>query len=156
MASINPGIHKAKCVGFEVNDKNGKLELIVYLDVLDEGGVSAGELTTFLYFSEGALKYSIEKLHAMGWKGTTPAELASLSVEQISDQVSIKVEDTEYQGKPQRRVTILTKGGRITASNPVDLKTFAARVAALAGSSFGAASLGGSKPVVDSKDDIPF
>lgn len=132
---------------------NGTLQIAIDMELFDAQGQSAGSMTTFLYFSEGAAVYSYERLRAMGWKGTGPDDIDKLD-NIFSNKVPCRVtapeaytaaDGTKKMGTS--KLEILAGGGTVKLDKTVDVGTFKARLRALGGSSGGAApATGGGGP----------
>lgn len=143
--ALKDGIYKGKGVegGVQWGEKdNGNLELILDLMLETDDGPVKGQ--TFLYMTESAAPYSIERLKALGWKGESYADLHSLAG--IGDKiVDVQKFSQVYEGKPQHKLQIVSGGGRFETKKPVDPKLFAARVAAIMGKGSGSGNGGASK-----------
>lgn len=86
-------------------------------------------VTTFLYFSEKAAKYSIPKLKAAGWDGSPG--YAGLGSKECEVEVSYET----YEGKERMKVDIKDGGGGITLDRPLQgtqKDAFRAKLAAMA------------------------
>lgn len=122
--------------------------------------------TTFLYFSDAASPYAVERLRACGWRGADISDLSGISKNEID--VGIKYET--YKGEPRMKVDIATGGGRITLEKPMgdkEKRAFAARMkGVLAGSATVTATTARKAPSREpdydpnagftSEDEIPF
>lgn len=120
------GIHKGIIIKGSAQygeSKNGNPELILGCLVDDRS------YSTVLYFSAEAAPYSIEKLRSAGWKGNDLSDLSSLySGQPVMFEFSYEI----YEGKQRLKVQIFS-GGKFETANPVDPKSFAAKVAAITG-----------------------
>ena len=67
-------------------------------------------LTTFLFFSDGAKPYSIDRLLALGWDGSDDPSFVGIDANEVD--VVVKYED--YKGEQKMKVEILTGGGKVT------------------------------------------
>jgi hypothetical protein len=106
--------------------KNGNEQVAINLDLVDLGR----NVTTFLPFTDAAAPYSIERLHALGWKGGEDPSFPGISENEV--QVQIKYET--YQGKEQMKVDIVTGNGRVSLKDPmndVQRRGFMSRLAKL-------------------------
>jgi hypothetical protein len=138
MADIAAGRYKGKAVkgSEQYNMLEGKAPCVA-IDLKIASAAGDVFMTTFLYFSEAAAPYSYERLRALGWKGTGPADLADLST--LDQEVDIEVTKEVYEGKERTKANILTGASRVTLTDKVDPKIFAAKVAAMLGNSGAAA-----------------
>jgi hypothetical protein len=102
---------------------NKTLQIAVDLNIPELGR----SCTTFLYLSAAAAPYSIERLRALGWKGTDIRNLEGID----TNEVDVEVRSEMYENKQQWRVEILTGPGRVVLQSTVDKDAFAARLAAL-------------------------
>lgn len=86
-------------------------------------------LTTFLFFTDNATEFAIQRLRACGWTGDDVTKLVGIDTNEID--VSVKYET--YQGKERMKVEIATNGGgRVKLQATMDEKakrSFGARVA---------------------------
>ena len=120
---IKAGHYKARAIrGMEQygESSTGTLQLTIELNVPALGR----SLKTFLYFSEAATPYSMERLRALGWTGTDLRKLDGID----TNEVEVEVRNETYEGKPHTRIEIVTRG---MAAKAIDADTFASRVAAL-------------------------
>lgn len=121
------GSYKAKVVGKDYcKSKGGAEQLAVRFEVVD--GVEAGhQIMEFLSFSDAALKYTVEKMRAMGWAGLDLADLSTLG----TNEVEIVVRPEEWDGQVKMRVKFINSLGGValkTALNEGERKSFAARM----------------------------
>lgn len=105
-----------------------ELELVVPMagDVEERKRVS-----TFLYFSEKAAPYSIERLQALGWTGD---DVGQPLVGIDRNEVDVSVSYETFEGKERMRVDILTGGGRVQLKhqmNDAERRQFGARFKSL-------------------------
>lgn len=155
---INPGQYEGKAIKDTVQygeTSNGSLQIGIDMELFDDKGVSIGSMTTLLYFTEAAAIYSYERLRAMGWKGQGPDEIDKLD-DIFETKVPVRVtvpeaytaaDGTEKMGSS--KLEILTGGGSLKLSNPVEVSQFKARLRSLgaapppAGQSSGGGNNGG-------------
>lgn len=131
--SIPAGTYKGRgVVGSEQFGvtKNGNEQIVVDLDVaLADGEVR--RLSTFLYFSDAAAQYALDRLRALGWTGDDVTNLAGID----ANEVDVDVKYEMYDGEPKMRVEINTGGGRVKLTDQMNDKQkagFAARMKAFA------------------------
>ncbi len=145
--SIQAGKYRGRAVaGSEQygQTKNGNDQIAIDLDL------ETGErVSTFLFFSEKAAKYSIQRLRALGWQGSDLADLSGIDL----NDVDVEISYDEWEGKQTMKVNIVT-GGTVTLDKPLDDKgkrAFAAKFKGLA------ASMAGAKPANGAtKGETPF
>ena len=156
---ISAGNYEGKAVkgGVQFGETNaGNLQIAVNMELFDPQNNSVGEMTTFLYFTEGAQVYAYERLRLMGWKGTGPDDLDEKLGDVLTNKVPCRVTPpetfTDKDGSKklgQAKLEIIT-GGTVTLSKPVDVSTFKQRLKTLGGTSSSAGSssgtAGGPKP----------
>lgn len=123
---VEPGFYKGRAIaGSEQYGTTKKGDEQIAIDVeIPSLGCS---YTTFLYFTEAAAPYAIERLRACGWQGNDISKLAGIDKNEIT--VGIKYET--YQGKERMKIDIATGGGRVQLENPLDeraKRAFAARM----------------------------
>lgn len=161
---ITHGNYKAKAIKASVQlgeSTTGSLQIFIDLDLKDASGVSLGQMTTMLYFTEGAAVYSWERLRALGWKGQGPDDIDSLTAPDgnglYDNEVDARVtQPDQYKATDgtiktgTSKVEIVTGGaGKVTMAKSVDAATFKARLKALAGGGGSTAPVsggGGSPP----------
>ncbi len=68
-------------------------------------------LTTFLFFTEAAKPYSIDRLRALGWDETSD-DPSLPGIDRNEVDVVVKYED--YKGEQKMKVEVLTGGGKVT------------------------------------------
>lgn len=133
MSDIQPGVYKGRAiVGSEQfgSTSKGNDQIAIDLEVPELGR----NLTTFLVFSTDAAPYSIDRLRACGWDGSTNADgspnLATIGANEIDVQVKYR----DYNGEQKLDVQIMTGGGRvkITEFDASSKRQFGARFSALA------------------------
>lgn len=106
------GRHKARGVADSAqkgHTKNGIEQVAVDLELLELGRM----VTTFLFFSDAAAPYAIERLYALGWDGSDDPSFPGIDRNEV--EVDIKYE--LYEGKEQMKVDIVTGGGRVVLQN---------------------------------------
>jgi hypothetical protein len=124
--AIEPGYYKGRAVaGSEQygHTSNGTEQIAVDIDA----PTFNRRFTTFLYFSDAAAPYAIEKLRACGWTGSDLGNLYGIDANEIDFSVKYEV----FEGKERMKVDIATGGGRITLEKPMsekDKRAFAARM----------------------------
>ena len=133
MAEIKTGRCKVKAImGSQQYGLAGDKETPqIAIDVTskDWGGAS---MTTFLFFTAAAAKFSFDRLWALGWKGKTAADLGNMTGID-TNEVDFEVRDEPYEGKSRLKGEILMGPGRVTIEKTIAPDAFAARVAALVG-----------------------
>lgn len=154
--TIAPRDYEGRAIkgGVQIGEtESGTLQIAIDMDVLDQDK-SVGQMTTFLYFSEGAAVYSYERLRALGWKGQGPEDIDKLD-DIYTNKVPVRVTVPEqYKDKSgvtktgNSKLEILTGAGTVKLSKPLDMNTFKARLRAIGGggSAAPAASGGGTAP----------
>jgi hypothetical protein len=86
--------------------------------------------TVFLSFAPNAVPYSIAKLQACGWKGTSVADLGNLTgIDR--EVVQIEAKEDVYDGKTRIQLDIRTGPGTVTMTKTMSKEDFVARVKAL-------------------------
>ena len=156
--TISPGQYKARGVKGSAQlgeTEKGNLQIAVDLDIKDAQGQSLGQMTTFLYFTDGAQAYSYERLRALGWQGKGADDIDKLDGID-ANEVEIRVTQPESYKAPDgtmkmgnSKCEILTGAGKVTLAKPLDADTFKARLRALggpAGGSSAPAPTGGGGP----------
>lgn len=136
------------------NTRNGGEQLVIDVDVPSLGRA----LSVFLYFTDKAAPYALEKLRACGWAGDDVTKLVGID----KNEVDVAVKYETYNGEERMKVDIQAGGGgRVKLDAPMDDKSkrmFGARVAQMLKQSPGN---GVAKPkpapsVTVGDDDIPF
>jgi hypothetical protein len=124
--NITEGRYKAHAIkGSEQYGEagSGTLQLAIDLEVPELGRT----LTAFLYFSEAATPFSIDRLRTLGWQGDNIRDLKGID----ANEVDVDVRTEVFEGQTRWRVEILTGPGRVTLTKSLDKDAFAERVAAL-------------------------
>jgi hypothetical protein len=155
---ISAGNYEGKAVkgGVQFGETNaGNLQIAINMELFDAQNNSVGEMTTFLYFTEGAQTYAYERLRLLGWKGTGPDDIDKLDdifTNKVPCRVTAPEPFTDKDGSKkmgQSKLEIVT-GGTVTLSKPVDTSTFKQRLKMLGGTgsstSSGGGTAGGPKP----------
>lgn len=93
---------------------NGTEQVAIDLDIPELGR----QLTTFLYFSEEAAPYALERLRALGWDGSDDASFPGIS----TNEVDVKVWYENYKGEDKLKVDIVTAGGRVVIKDRMNEK----------------------------------
>lgn len=128
--TIEAGFYKGRAIagseqyGFT---NKGDEQIVLQFDVPE----IATTLSTFLYFSEKAAPFAIERLRACGWRGNDVTNLDGID----ANEVVLQVKYETYEGEQKMKVEIKANGGRVTLDRPLDDKAkrqFAARMKALA------------------------
>ncbi len=128
----------------EVGDSpNGKPEMVLQVFVPE----LSKTFSNVLYFSQEAAEYSYERLRAAGWSGADLSDMTGLGSKKVDFEIRYEeyTPPGETQSKTTMKTQIMTGGGRIKVGKPMDLKSFAAKVAILTG-----------KKVPDGVPPIPF
>lgn len=159
---ITAGNYEGKAIRGKVQlgeTPNGTLQIAIDME-LHNGNESVGQMTTFLYFSDGAALYSYERLRALGWKGTGPDDIDKLDdifENKVPCRVTAPVPYTDPKDGTQKmgtaKLEILTGAGTVVLSKPLDAGTFKSRLRAMGGSSGGG---GGSAPATGGGVKPPF
>lgn len=119
---------------------NGNEQIALDLEIPSIGKT----FTTFLFFSDAAAPYAIERLRACGWKGDDLSKLTGIS----DNEVTVQIKYETYNGEQRMKVDIATGGGRVKLENQMDEKAkraFATRMKALVKGSGGGNGNGGQK-----------
>ncbi len=150
--TIAPGNYEAKAVkdGIQIGEtENGTLQIALEMEVFDAQGKTIENMTTFMYFSEGAAVYSYERLRALGWEGKGPEDIDNLSGI-YKNKVPVRVTAPEqYKDKTgamkmgQSKLEILSGTGTVKLSKPLDMSTFKARLRAIGGGAPATGTSGG-------------
>jgi hypothetical protein len=154
---ITAGNYEGKAIKGKVQlgeTPNGTLQVAIDMELFDAQNNSVGQMTTFLYFSEGSAVYSYERLRALGWKGTGPEDIDKLN-DIFDTKVPCRVTVPEQYKDPKdgsmkmgaSKLEIMAGSGTVVLNKPVDVSTFKARLRALGGGGGGSApASGGNAP----------
>lgn len=117
----------------------GGLQLAIDMELFDAQSKSLGEMTTFLYFTEGAAPYSYDRLRLLGWKGKGADDIDKLD-DIFTNRVPCRVTAPEpymdaagIKKMGTAKLEIMAGAGTVTISKPLDVNTFKARLRALGG-----------------------
>lgn len=154
---VNPGNYEGKAIKGKVQlgetDK-GTLQIALDMDLFVDKDAKEpiGQMTTFLYFSDGAAVYSYERLRLLGWKGAGPDDIDKLddifSV-RVPCRVTVPESYKAADGTTKTGVSkleILAGAGTVTLNKPLDTNTFKARLRAIGGGGPAPAAGGGTAP----------
>jgi hypothetical protein len=149
---ISAGQYEAKAIKGKAQlgeTDNGTLQIALDMELFDAQNKSIGQMTTFLYFSEGAAVYSYERLRLLGWKGQGPDDIDKLD-DIFEKKVPVRVTAPEQYKAPDgtiksgnSKLEILAGAGTVKLSKPLDASTFKSRLKAIGGSGGGAPASGG-------------
>jgi hypothetical protein len=112
---IEPGIYKARGVEGSAqhgHSKNGTEQVTIDLELPALGKM----LSTFLYFSDDAAPYALERLRALGWEGGDDPSFPGISRNEVDVQVKYEM----YEGAEKLKVDIVTGGGRVVMKNTMN------------------------------------
>ena len=136
MSEIKAGVYKGSGVaGSEQYGRtpNGTDQIVLELAIPE----LERNVQTFLYCSEKALPFTIERLRALGWDNDDITNLSGIDKNEVSIDVHYEAYDKGDGSGPkqQMRVNILSGGGRVQIEQFVDSdkRAFKARVAAMMG-----------------------
>jgi hypothetical protein len=114
-------------------------------------------MTTMLFFSAKAAPFSIQRLQALGWKGSSTNDLVAalaegaMHLEGIERNiVDVDIRCDDYQGRPQWRCEINGGPGKVQMVNLLDPREFAARLRVAA-----ASVAGGGLPAAGTSQEAP-
>lgn len=89
----------------------------VGIDLEFIGGEHEGAMvTTVLFFSENAKKFSFDRLRALGWSGDDVGDLTGID----TNEVQAVVKHETFDGKERMKVEILTGGGGMKFEKTMD------------------------------------
>jgi hypothetical protein len=104
-------------------------QVAVFFAILDDGPYRGRRLLWMGYFTENSTDRTIEALRLCGFKGD---DLAALPNQDLDLEVSVTVENEEYEGKTRAKIAwVNAPGGGLKMSNPmnvVDLRKFCGAV----------------------------
>ncbi len=108
MSRITPGTYKGRGVAGSAQtgrSSNGTEQVAIDLEIPALGRT----LTTFLYFSEDAAPYALDRLAALGWEESDDPTFPGID----KNEVDVRVWYDEYRGEEKLKVEIVTAGGRV-------------------------------------------
>lgn len=119
------GFYKGRAIAgsAQYGEKNGNEQICLDLEVPS----LHRQFTTFLYFSEAAEPYAIQRLRACGWTGDDISNLVGID----KNEIDVQIKYEEYNGKVQMKVDIATGGGTFKMDQQMDdraKRAFAARL----------------------------
>ena len=140
MPNVPPGYYKAHSVStpgedgnhmarFGESEEKGTKFVLLVLEI-DEGDYTGTQLQYRGYFTEKTYARTIESLRYLGFKGD---DLAALDSQRMGEQVSITIEDEEYDGKTHSRIQWVNRlnSGGPSVKKPIEgtaLRAFAAQM----------------------------
>ena len=124
---VAAGFYKGRGVAgseqYATNPNNGNDQIAIDVEIPSLNRA----FTTFLYFSDAAAPYAIDRLRACGWQGDDLSNLAGIDANEVDVQIKYEV----FDGKERMKIDIATGGGRVKLENvmtPQQRKAFAARM----------------------------
>lgn len=118
---------------FGVAGEKKTKQVLVQFEILD-GPFAGRKVPWWGYFTQNTYERTIEALRACGFKGD---DLMGLLSQELTNEVQIVTEISEWQGKSNARVRwVNASGGGIKMANPMatnDLRAFAAQLKAKVG-----------------------
>lgn len=121
----NPRTYRAKAVEYGLGTTaGGKEQLAVRFEVQDPE-TPGQSFTWYAYFTDAALERTIESLRHCGWTGDDLSDLSGIE----RNEVSIVVEDEEYEGKVRAKVRWVNALGGLALKSRMEggqAKAFAA------------------------------
>lgn len=126
---IQAGRHRGRCFGHEFAFSSNKGTPQVGLGFrMSEGDVDENRvITAFRYFTDNSYEYSVADLRTCGWTGD---DLATITLEDLQNEVELVIVHEEYEGKVRAKVAYINPigGGMIKsekAMTPDELRKFA-------------------------------
>lgn len=124
---LREGTYGARVSAFEglTYSANGTPQVAIQFTT-DEGTIS-----TWLYLSDKAAKYTVEKLRLMGWRGNDVSEIV---LDDLTADVEIVVAHEEYDGEAKAKVKWINAPGGGSGIKPgapmgdAEKKAFAAKL----------------------------
>lgn len=114
MSKIEAGTYKGR--GIEGSVQHGTSKKGTEQVALDLNVPALGRsVTTFLYFSDDAMPYALERLRALGWEGGDDPKFPGIA----KNEVDIQIRYEMFDGKEQMKVDIWTGGGRPVLKAPM-------------------------------------
>jgi hypothetical protein len=126
---IQPGFYRGRAVADGVQygfTKSGAEQIVIEIEI----PAIRRSFSTFLFFSDAAAPFAIERLRACGWTGDDLGNLSGIDRNEIDVQLKYET----FEGKERLKCEIATGGGRVKLDNVMDDKqkrAFAARMKGL-------------------------
>ncbi len=120
--SIQPGKYRARAQADSVQfgeSKNGKEQIAITFDLLDETDTETGHtITWFGFFTEKTEARTIESVGHCGWDMAT----GPTNAHRVADNVvELVIEDEEYEGKVRTKVQWINRiGAKFAFERPMD------------------------------------
>jgi len=125
------GRYKAKAQEWGLGQSSKGTEQVGVLFELTEGDAKGIRITWYGSFSEAAAAFTLKGLRACGWEGTDVLELETAHAGLDKNEVSLVIEQEEYQGKTSAKVQWVNPIGGVGLKTPLDpaqKQSFAARM----------------------------
>lgn len=158
-----PGFYKARAVASDIGVSNTKGTPFIAVTFEITEGEYEGKLIEWKGWStEKTSERLVDDLRTLGYAGSDPEDLASLSAEGVAEKlpnaVSLKIQDDEYNGNVRSIVRFISPAHREpTAGVSLFAGMKAAFAAKPAGKSIAKPSGGPrQRPAQQTDDDIPF
>lgn len=174
--NIAKGKHRAKLssIQFGFTEKDNE-QIVLGFEIVGDGPDAGRFISSFRYFSDAAVDYTVEDLKTLGWSGQDLDQLEQLRADGKigAEEVELVVDHEEYNGEWNARVKFInrTGGGMVRLKKPMqgdELKRFSARMRDRLRASAGAPRKSASTPAAGNghpnapgngpgaTDDIPF
>jgi hypothetical protein len=128
-ANNNRRYYRARAREWTLGESSkGTPQVVVAFNILDEGAAEKA-LTWYGYFTDATADRTLESLKHMGFEGDDITILDGLG----RNEVSLVVEDEEYEGQTHARVRWVNKAGGLAVKQPLQadkLRAFAAEMKA--------------------------
>lgn len=133
MPGQNKRFYKAKAVSWALGEAGtGTPQVAVEFEILNpDAPAEDRRLTWYGYLSDATFDRTIESLRHCGWTGDDLSEIAEGRGGLDANEVSLTVEDEEYQGQLHAKVQWVNRGGGLAVKSPIvgdRAKAFAAQV----------------------------
>lgn len=114
---LKAGTYNAKGVRAQLGlTQNGKEQVAVELAIIDEGDCFGQRITWYGYFTERTTERTLDSLRHLGWAGDDLFNLDGVD----QNEVSIVVEEEEYDGKTRLKVQWVNAKGGLALQRPMD------------------------------------
>lgn len=96
--------------------EKGQMRVVVNLALRTDDDPLVGDVAVFLYFSEKAKPYSVQKLQALGFNGNWD----TLETQSLDNDVDVAVTYETYEGKERIKADIRAGGGGFVPRSQMD------------------------------------
>lgn len=127
--ALDKGTYRARAVKWVIGEASTKTPQIGIEFRVEHDDGSFDSITSYRYFTDGALEYTVADLRALGWQGVDLLELADNGGGLDTNEVELVLDWEAHNGKTRLKVKYINAGGGVAMKNAMNgdaVKAFAA------------------------------